>query len=232
MHGTNIKQLPECFTVHNANRPLDRIIGFCFVRYSPYFVSFNMKAKFSGLPPFLQCKQSGRYHVCVAAILLEGNLYWFCLLHWSEAPLLIYIITASQPSSLSFGFALPRPKCSSAMCDGLISSNIRLPKQAWVVKPFHTPRCNFSLRIAFKSAVEEIILKDVKKAKQSHKVPLRNEKFVVTHWYTILQETEKVWPILRRRKLKHVKCWKNINTINVLWIKRFNRMCIGNPARW
>jgi hypothetical protein len=50
-----------------------------------------------------------------------------------------------------------------------------------VVKTFHTPRCNFSLNIAFKSSVEEKILKGVKKAKQSQKVPLRNEKFVVTH---------------------------------------------------
>ena len=58
-----------------------------------------------------------------------------------------------------------------------------------MVKIFHTPRCNFSLRVAIKSVVEEKVLKNVKKAEQSHKVPLRNEQFVVIQRYTVVQET-------------------------------------------
>jgi len=36
------------------------------------------------------------------------------------------------------------------------------------------------------------MLRDVKKDKASHNVPLRNEQFVVIQRYTVIQETEKV----------------------------------------
>jgi len=50
----------------------------------------------------------------------------------------------------------------------------------------------FSLGIAIRSVVGEKMLRDVKKDKASHNVPLRNEQFVVIQRYTVIQETEKV----------------------------------------
>jgi hypothetical protein len=59
---------------------------------------------------------------------------------------------------------------------------------------------------------------------------LTKERSVVTHRYTILQETEKTWPILNRPTIKHVMFLRKYKDKHFLWIHHFDRRCVCHPA--
>jgi hypothetical protein len=57
-----------------------------------------------------------------------------------------------------------------------------------------------------------------------HNISLMKQQFIITHRHTILQQTEKAWPILNRPALKHVVFLRNTRTSNLfadttLWQK-------------
>jgi hypothetical protein len=55
------------------------------------------------------------------------------------------------------------------------------------------------------------------------------QQFVVTHRYTILQETQKTWTILNRPTLKRVVFIRTYKDKNFcLWTQHFDRRCVCN----
>jgi hypothetical protein len=66
----------------------------------------------------------------------------------------------------------------------------------------------------------ECNFKEQSRSKRTCTISLMKKQFVVTHWYTVLQET-KIGPILNRPALKHVMFFENIMTSSFLWAQFF-----------